>query len=279
MLSEEPFDCIDVAAIETALSASARSRIESIEHALVLESTNRLLLDGEPPPAGKGRVVIAEFQTAGRGRRGRSWTMPAGAGIALSVSWRFDPEPAHLAALSLGVGAAARRAIKDVAGLAAGLKWPNDLIVDGGKLGGILVDLAKLAGGGCHVVAGIGLNVSLPAAVLAAVNDAPGGARDLAGTVPDWSIDRGAMAGGLIERLIELFADFGAMGFEPYRAEWMAAHVLDGQPVELRSASGTAYGRVRGIGDDGALIVEDESGGRRRVISGEVTVRQRNARD
>lgn len=279
MLSEEPFDCIDVAAIEASLSASARLRIESIEHALVLESTNRRLLDAEPPASGKARVAIAEFQTAGRGRRGRSWTMPAGAGIALSVSWRFDPEPAHLAALSLGVGAAARRAIQDLTGLAAGLKWPNDLIVDGGKLGGILVELAKLAGGGCHVVAGIGLNVKLPPAVLAAVNDSPGGARDLAGTVPDWSIDRGAMTHGLIERIIELFADFGATGFEPYRAEWLAAHVLDGQPVELQSASGTAFGRVCGIGDDGALIVENESGERRRLISGEVTVRRRDARD
>lgn len=279
MLSEEPFDCIDVAAIEAALSASARSRIESIEHARVVESTNRRLLDAEPPAGGKARVAIAEFQTAGRGRRGRSWTMPAGAGIALSVSWRFEPEPAHLAALSLGVGAAARRAILEVTGLAAGLKWPNDLVVDGGKLGGILVELAKLSGGGCHVVAGIGLNVSVPPAVLAAVNDSPGGARDLAGAAPGWRIDRGAMTHGLIERLIELFAGFAATGFEPYRAEWLAAHVLDGQPVDLQTASGTACGRVCGIGDDGALIVEDESGERRRVISGEVTVRTRNVRD
>jgi BirA family transcriptional regulator, biotin operon repressor / biotin---[acetyl-CoA-carboxylase] ligase len=270
---------IEVASIESALAETTRACIESIEHSLVLESTNRVLLDGRPPASGKARVMIAEFQTAGRGRRGRSWTMPAGAGVALSVSWRFAQAPDSLAALSLAVGAAARRAIADVTGLRAGLKWPNDLIVDGGKLGGILIELSRLADGSCHVVAGIGINVRLPPEVLASVSDSPVGARDLAGSAPGWPIDRNAVARALIERAVELFAGYATAGFEPYRAEWLAAHVLDGKPVELTNGAGTTHGTVRGIGPDGALIVESESGERTRFISGDITVRARDARD
>jgi BirA family transcriptional regulator, biotin operon repressor / biotin---[acetyl-CoA-carboxylase] ligase len=269
---------IDIATIRAALAEAADSRIESIEHSLVLESTNRELLDGRPPPGDKARVMIAEFQTAGRGRRGRSWTMPAGAGVALSVSWRFATAPVGLAALGLAVGAAARRAIADVTGLSAGLKWPNDLIVDGGKLGGILIELAQLTDGSCHIVAGIGINVRLPPEVLAAVTDSPVGACDLAGSAPGWPIDRNAVAGALIERVVELFAGYATMGFEPYRAEWLAAHVLDGKAVELTSDAGTTHGIVHGIGSDGALIIESASGERRRFISGDVTVRARDAR-
>ena len=279
MLADATVDCIDVAGIESALTEAARARIESIEHALVLESTNRHLLDGRPPETGRMRVAIAEFQTAGRGRRGRPWTMPAGAGVALSVAWRFAAMPAGFSALSLAVGAAARRAIADVAALEVGLKWPNDLIVDGGKLGGILVEFDRLPDGACHVVAGIGINVGLPPAVLATVSDAPGGARDLAGAAPGRPVDRTDVARALIERLAELFAAYAATGFAPYRAEWLAAHVLDGASIELESASGTAYGTVRGIGRDGALLVENESGETLRVVSGDVTVRLCDARD
>jgi BirA family biotin operon repressor/biotin-[acetyl-CoA-carboxylase] ligase len=279
VLPAEPADRIEPAAIEPALSPWARARIESIEHALVLESTNRHLLDGPPPETGRARVAIAEFQTAGRGRRGRRWTMPAGAGIALSASWRFARPPESLPALSLAAGAAARRAIADAAGLEVGLKWPNDLIVDGGKLGGILVELAQLPDGACHVVAGIGINVRLPQALLETVSDAPGGARDLAGAAPAWPVDRNAVAGALIERLVELYADYAATGFTPYRDEWLTAHVLDGASISLSGTSGTFHARVLGIGPDGALIVEDEAGARQRVVSGDVTVRARDARD
>lgn len=279
MLAEEAIDRIDVAGIESALTDAVRSRIESIEHSLVLESTNRQLLDGPPPATGKACVAIAEFQTAGRGRRGRRWTMPPGSGVALSVSWRYAQTPESLAALSLAVGAVTRRAIADVTGLAAGLKWPNDLIVEGQKLGGILIELARLADDSCHVVAGIGINVRLPAAMLASVSDSPAGACDLAGAAPGWPIDRAAIARALIERLVNLFADYAATGFAPYRDEWLAAHVLEGRWVELASGSGTSFGRVEGIGADGALIVASESGERQRIISGDVTVRARDARD
>jgi BirA family biotin operon repressor/biotin-[acetyl-CoA-carboxylase] ligase len=269
----DAIDWIDVGAIESALKARYRERIESLTRAVELDSTNRHLLTLDPPAPGLTQVAIAEYQSAGRGRHGRRWSMPPGSGIALSASWTFDQAPADLAALSLAVGAAARRAVFDVTGLEIGLKWPNDLFVDDGKLGGILVELATLANGACHVVAGIGINVRVPPGYLSTVSDFGHGARDLSTQAPQWAIDRPALAAALIEQFVELFSGYAGTGFEPYRAEWLTAHILDGKAVELRAGEGVDYATVCGIGNDGALIVEDRSGKRRRILSGDVTIR------
>lgn len=272
----DPISWLETESIKSRLVPSTAGLIESLERSLELESTNRYLLGRRPPETGMVRIAIAEYQTAGRGRRGRSWSMPPGAGIALSASWRFEQMPEYFSALSLAVGAVARRAITEIAGIDIGLKWPNDLIVDSGKLGGILVELAQLPNGACHVVAGIGINVKVPHAYLAAVSDFGHGARDLSRMAPEWPIDREALVVRLIEHFIELFSGFADTGFDPYRAEWLAAHVLDGEAVELKSGSGTAYGTVCGIDSDGALLIQDETGARRSVISGDVTIRALN---
>lgn len=264
---------IVIAEVEAALGDDARRQVAVIEHFDTLESTNRYLLAAGVPPSGRMRVAVAEYQHAGRGRRGRSWNMPRGTGIALSVAWQFSAAPSSLTALSLATGSAVRRAIHEVTGIAIGLKWPNDLIVDGGKLGGILLELEPLAGGGCHVVAGIGINVNVPAAVLASLSDMPQGACDLSRVLGGATVDRSRLAAALIRQLLELFGDYASTGFAPYRGEWLTAHVLDGCEVELRTPAGIEHGRVSGIGDDGALLVADAAGGIRRVVSADVTIR------
>jgi BirA family transcriptional regulator, biotin operon repressor / biotin---[acetyl-CoA-carboxylase] ligase len=269
---------IDVAAVTALLSAGARSRLAGIEHFATIESTNRYLLEQEPPAAGCMRVALADYQQAGRGRRGRRWNMPAGSGIALSASWRFVAAPREQGALSLATGAAARRAIRDAAGVDVGLKWPNDLIVDGGKVGGILIEISRSAGGACHVVAGIGINVSVPPALLAGLGDSRRGARDLAGALravqggPE--IERAGLAAALIERLVELFSGFAGSGFAPYREEWLAAHVLADRRVEIDQPGGIVVGTVCGIDADGALIVMDTAGARQRIVAGDASVRE-----
>ena len=270
--SEHP--AIDIAAVTASLSTTARERIERIEHFAEIESTNRHLREGTRPAAGRMRVALAEYQSEGRGRQGRRWLMPTGTGIALSAAWTFSATPRELAALSLAVGAAVRRAIGDATGIELGLKWPNDLMLDGGKAGGILVETDPGAAGGCCVVAGIGINVSVPAEILASLSDMRSGARDLAGALHGAAIDRSRLAAALIERLVELFAGFADSGFAPYRDEWLAAHVLADAQVELKSAQGTAVGTVCGIDVDGALIVEDAAGARQRFLSGDVSIRE-----
>jgi BirA family biotin operon repressor/biotin-[acetyl-CoA-carboxylase] ligase len=265
---------IDVAAVTASLSAPARERLQAIEHFETIGSTNGYLLGREPPAPGRFRAALAEYQEAGRGRQGRRWNMPAGTGIALSVAWQFSRAPAGLTALGLAVGAVARRAIHDAVGIDAGLKWPNDLMLDGGKLGGILVEVGPQAAGACHVVAGIGLNVAVPAELLAVLGDARLPARNLAAALRGAAVDRSRLAAALIERLSELFAGFAASGFAPWRDEWLAAHVLANRQVELRTTRAVVVGAVRGIDADGALLIEDDRGLRHRILSGDVTVRE-----
>ena len=163
-------DLLAAVALRAALEPSVAARLATLEVFTELESTNERLLTAAPA-AGKLDVCIAEFQTAGRGRRGRRWNAPLGSGICLSVGWQFAGMPAELGALTLAVGVAVRRVLARVAGVTIELKWPNDLVFDERKLGGILLEIKAEAHGGVHVVAGVGLNVALPAALLRSLSD------------------------------------------------------------------------------------------------------------
>jgi BirA family biotin operon repressor/biotin-[acetyl-CoA-carboxylase] ligase len=268
-----PIHWISLAAVAAASGEDAWASVDRVDYRLQTESTNRSLLADGPPPPGRMRVAIAEHQSAGRGRRGRQWIMPPAAGLALSAAWTFESRPALLSALGLAVGAAARRALRELADIEVGLKWPNDLIVGAQKLGGILVELESLPGDACLIVAGIGINVCVPRACLERVGSDRFGATDLARALGTQAPDRSALAGRLLAHLLELFRGYAQTGFEPYRDEWLAAHVLADRDVELTTARGIELGRVRGIDADGALVLEDGQGGTRRVISGDVTVR------
>jgi len=173
-----PLDLLDAATLRAALQPETAARLAKLEVFTELGSTNRQLLR-EAPPSAKLDVCVAEFQTAGLGRRGRTWTTPLGAGVCLSVGWHFAEMPAELPALTLAVGVVVRRVLERVAGLSVALKWPNDLVFDERKLGGILLEIQAEAHGGAHVVVGVGLNVALPAALLPSLCDWPRGAVDL----------------------------------------------------------------------------------------------------
>ncbi|HUQ52058.1 MAG TPA: biotin--[acetyl-CoA-carboxylase] ligase, partial [Gammaproteobacteria bacterium] len=214
-------DLLDSDALRAALTPEVAARVAKLEVFTELGSTNRHLL-ATPPRAGELDVCIAEYQTAGRGRRGRRWSVPLGGGICLSVGWQFADMPADLAALTLAVGVVARRVLQRVAGLEIELKWPNDLVFDDRKLGGILLELAGEAQGGAHVVAGIGLNVALPPELLPSLSDWPRGAIDIATALGRGPPPRAALAGALINELAELFEDYPRHGFAAYRSEWRA---------------------------------------------------------
>jgi BirA family transcriptional regulator, biotin operon repressor / biotin---[acetyl-CoA-carboxylase] ligase len=266
-------DLLDANAVRAALEPDVAARIEKLEVFTELDSTNgRLLLT--PPPLGKLDVCIAEFQTAGRGRRGRRWSAPLGSGICLSVGWQFAGMPAEPAALTLAVGVGVRRVLERLAGLEIALKWPNDLVVDERKLGGILLELNAEAHGGAHVVAGLGLNVALPAKLLPSLSDWPRGAIDLK-TAVGKPPRRAALAGALVNELAAVLADYPTQGFAAYRTEWRSADYLRGRAVRLDEPAGHVFGTAVGIDSDGALLVETEAGVRRRVVAGDVSVRDR----
>jgi BirA family biotin operon repressor/biotin-[acetyl-CoA-carboxylase] ligase len=265
-------DLLDADSLRAALDPTVAARVSKLEIFMELDSTNRRLL-AAPPPVGMLDVCIAEFQTAGRGRRGRRWSAPLGSGICLSVGWQFAGMPAEPAALTLAVGVAVRRVLTRVAGLTIALKWPNDLVFDGRKLGGILLELTAEAHGGAHVVAGLGLNVALPAPILQSLSDWPRGAIDLATALGKPPPPRAVLAAALVNELAELLVDYPTQGFAAYRADWRAADFLRGRAVRIDEPAGQVFGTALGIAGDGALLVETAAGEQRRVVAGDVSVR------
>jgi BirA family biotin operon repressor/biotin-[acetyl-CoA-carboxylase] ligase len=265
-------DLLDADALRARLAPATVARLARLEVLTDVDSTNRRLL-AVAPPAGKLEVCIAEFQSAGRGRRGRSWNVPLGAGLCLSVGWMFAEMPADLAALTLAVGVVTRRALARVTTLHVALKWPNDLVFDERKLGGILLELKAEAHGGAHVVAGIGLNVALPPALLPTLSDWPRGAIDLKTALRGEPPQRLVLAAALVDEIAQLFAAYPTAGFAAYRDDWQAGDFLRGRAVRLDEAGRSLEGRALGIDPDGALLIETTAGVRRRVVSGDVSVR------
>ena len=267
-----PLDLLAADALRAALDPRVAEQLAELEVFTELGSTNRHLLAGPPTP-GQLSVCVAEYQTAGRGRRGRRWSTPLGGGLCLSVGWQFADTPAELSALTLAVGVVVRRVLARVAGIDIALKWPNDLVWDERKLGGILLEMTAEAQSGCHVVAGIGINVALPPQLLPTLCDWPRGAVDLATAMQRAPPPRLALAAALVDALAELFSDYAAEGFAAYRNDWRAADFLKGRHVRLDEAAGPVAGMALGIEADGALVIETAPGARRRVIAGDVSVR------
>ena len=161
---EAPIDLLDEARIRERLPQATLGMLRNLEVHESLESTSDRLLAIGDLPAGRFDACLAEFQSAGRGRRGRHWVAPFASGLCLSINWSFRDAPAMLGALSLAAGVAALRALGRLEFRRLSLKWPNDILCGDSKLGGILIDLRGEAAGPAYVVVGIGINVRLPRA-------------------------------------------------------------------------------------------------------------------
>jgi len=267
---DAPLDLLDADAIRRRLPPESRERLRNLEVHASLESTSDRLLAVSDLPAGRCDACLAEFQSAGRGRRGRSWLAPFGSGLCLSVNWNYRDAPATLSALSLAAGVAARRALRRLGFPGLSLKWPNDIVHAGGKLGGILIDLRGEAAGPAYFVVGIGLNVRLPAAVRERLRADGVEAIDLAslGRVPD----RNEMAAVMIAELTTALVEFGSRGMAAFADEWQEADALRDRPVRVRQGDLHVDGLARGVDGDGALMLE-ANGVHRRIVAGEVSVR------
>lgn len=257
--------------IESRLPAEVRSRIEALLVEWTLESTNTRLLESLPPRAGATAVVLAEHQTGGRGRRGRGWVAPPGGAICLSLTWQYADMPADLSALSLVVGLCAVGALREIGVDRVALKWPNDLVTDDGKLGGILIEMRAEAGGPVHVVVGIGLNVLLDEAARAEVKATGNVADDIRShrsPVPD----RNRIVAAVLARLVPALEGFPRQGLAPHLANWHDCDYLLEREVRVENAGEITRGIARGVDAHGALLVETPKGVQR-FISGEVSVR------
>jgi BirA family transcriptional regulator, biotin operon repressor / biotin---[acetyl-CoA-carboxylase] ligase len=231
-----------------------------------LDSTQRLARELARGGADEGTTVIAERQTTGRGRLGRHWHSPPGLNLYCSVVLRPAVAPAAVPCLALIAGLAVVDAVREVAGLAGALKWPNDVLLDGRKVAGILTEMEAEVERVHFVIAGIGVNVN----AADFPPDLAGKATSLrlAGGQP---VDRAAFAAGLLAALEGRYRRFLAAGFAAMRSEWEACSALTGKEVRVTAPEGEVAGRVLGVDDDGALRLAGPRG-ELRVVAGEVTL-------
>jgi BirA family biotin operon repressor/biotin-[acetyl-CoA-carboxylase] ligase len=262
---------LDGALIRESLSRALRVRLRHMEVAWTVTSTNTVLLERGPPPPGECDVALAEFQSAGRGRRGRAWFAPPGGAVCLSMSWTFAQVPRDVGSLSLAIGVCVLRALGRLGIADLQLKWPNDVLRGDAKLGGILIELrAEAAGPACAVI-GIGLNVALGSALAAQISAAGVTAADLSQAGAQRPA-RNAIAAQVIESCIGGLLDFERDGLRAFMDEWRHADALRGRTVTVSNGDERTRGLARGIDVTGALLVEAPQGVRK-FVAGEVSVR------
>jgi BirA family transcriptional regulator, biotin operon repressor / biotin---[acetyl-CoA-carboxylase] ligase len=234
-----------------------------------VDSTNRVLLQKSALGAQHGSCVAAELQTAGRGRRGRTWFAGIGGGVAFSVLWRFEQGAGFLSGLSLAVGVAVVRALHAAGAAGVMLKWPNDVLYQYRKLAGILIEMQGDVSGPCAVVIGIGLNLKLSEAVLEHIDQPAVDVFSITRQMPQ----RNRMMALILGHLADVLAVFGQQGFSGLREEWKSYHCYQGKAVRLLMPDGKQQqGVLLDVADDGALLLETPDGVAR-FTAGEISLR------
>jgi len=265
----EPLELLAADRIQAALADSARSWVSGIEVHERLDSTNTHLLHRAQDGLPGGWVCLAEYQSAGRGRRGRAWVSPFAANLYLSLLWRFTLEAALLSGLSLAVGVALLRTLTGMGISELGLKWPNDVLWRRHKLAGVLLEFGGESSGPCHIVAGIGLNVAMPRNAECTI-DQPW--VDLRSIVGPGQLSRNRLAARLISELVNAFIQFEQAGFAPFREDWARYDLARDRPVTLQLPTTTLSGIARGVDATGALLLETATG-IRPFLGGEISLR------
>jgi BirA family biotin operon repressor/biotin-[acetyl-CoA-carboxylase] ligase len=267
-----PINLLTKDVLYSGLTQAAQSLLGDLRVEFSVESTNTQVMDriiSEPSPC-NGCVVFAEQQTAGRGRRGRPWISPLGQNIYCSLNWGFTSGAASLSGLSLAIGLATVKALESLGYQGISLKWPNDLLWQGRKLGGILLEIAGDLAGPCQVVIGIGLNVTM------SQQGGQGSKQDEADMAPTvhsidqpWVdlyeidsqlADKNCVAAAMLNELLPLLADFEVHGFLPLKTEWLSRDAFLDQPVVLHMGDQQVQGVSKGVTDDGSLYLETAAG-------------------
>ena len=272
------FELLDAELMLSQIDSLATAQIANLEIFKSIDSTNKYAREKAETQPSSGSVILAEQQTAGRGRRGKTWVSPFAANIYLSIVWDFEQGAQALEGLSLAVGVAVKRALNARGVESVQLKWPNDIYVDGQKLGGILLEMIGDPAGHCSVIIGVGINVAMPEEQAAAIDQ-------------DWTDvktqmqlqqdgDKGAirfsknhLASALISEIIVLLRDFQSQGFSSYRDEWQAADAFYGKQAAITTPKQSISGIVRGVDPNGALRLELDNGKIETFIGGELSLR------
>lgn len=266
---ERPLELLDVAQIRAAIPAGLTDQIGEVRVHSSIPSTNELasslLRRGE---MAHSDVVLAEHQSRGKGRRGRDWTSPFGCNLYLSLVWTFAAGIAALGGLSLVVGLGIVRALRREAAEGVALKWPNDIVAEGAKLGGVLIEIEGDVQGPVTVVIGIGVNVDMPREAAREIDQRWTDLRRICAVTPS----RNRVAGRIVGECAAILSEFSGRSFPDFRAEWERVDALRGKRVSVSTASGNVTGIAQGVDAEGALVVDVE-GERRTIVAGDVSVR------
>ncbi len=248
------------------LIQSHTDSLAPVELISVIDSTNQYLLD-RVGSLTNGSICIAEYQSQGRGRRGRQWVSPFGSNLYLSMYWKLEAGMAAAMGLSLVVGVAIVEALEKSGIHGVKLKWPNDLYYQDKKLAGILVEMSGQAGGAAHLVIGMGINISMP--------------KEIEGIDQPWTSlvdatdqlpERNQLAGTLINAWQEALEDYEMKGMSDFVGRWNRLDNFIDRPVKLILGKKEVKGIVKGINEQGALLLETPEG-IESFIGGEISLR------
>jgi len=215
-------------------------------------------------------LLVARNQTAGRGRAGRSWLSSSEGSLTFSLAWKFDGGLPRLTGLPLAVGVALADTLERL-GVQVGLKWPNDVLRDGDKLAGILIETQAAAGGGVWAVIGIGLNLLMPEELEARIG------RSVASLPWLARMDRDALLAALLDGLAGALGEFEHAGFAAFAARWNLRHAWQGELVTILDGATVLHeGIAAGVDDAGRLLL-DTPAGRIAVLAGDVSLRVKGA--
>jgi BirA family biotin operon repressor/biotin-[acetyl-CoA-carboxylase] ligase len=263
-----PVELLSKERILTQAGKQAEALADRLHIFAEIDSTSGFLLQ-LPAHQRHGAVCIAEAQSRGRGRRGRTWQATPYRNILMSMAWRLDAGPAAITGISLAAGVAVVRALQEWGVADAGLKWPNDVVWEGRKLAGLLLDVQGEAAGPSHVVLGLGLNVQIAEAEAAAIDQPWADLYSISGG----TVDRNALVVLLLRHLQTMFTEFARDGLNPFRHLWQDLHCYTGRTVRILQPDRVTEGKVRGIDERGALLVVDRQGHTHTFHSGEISLR------
>lgn len=261
-------DCLNAESVAALIQQRLGRQPYHIECVPEIDSTNAELMRRLPDGLPAGTVCAAEWQSAGRGRRGRAWISPYAGNLYFSVLWRSAGGAAALEGLSLAVGLAVVDALQRLGVPDLGLKWPNDVWQAGRKIGGILLEMQGDATGECQVVIGIGLNVKMPAAAAEGIDQAWTDVSTALGASPK----RDLILAEVLAALHEVLQRFSDGGFAALKSDWLKYDVCRDQLVRIETGGQRRLGISRGVSDQGGLLLEMD-GVVEAIYGGEVSLR------
>jgi BirA family biotin operon repressor/biotin-[acetyl-CoA-carboxylase] ligase len=264
----QPLEVLNTNTIEENLSIVARATLADLTVLQVVSSTSEYLHTLLNNQSIHASVVLAEYQNKGKGRRGKQWVSPYASGLCISLGWHFDSTPASYTALSLATGVAVCKSLQGLGIQNVGLKWPNDIVSDGKKLGGILLESRSETAGCSDVVIGIGINVNLPEKSRISIQQA---VIDLNG-ISQTPVSRNTLSAAVIEELFTMLEQYQQHGFSSCISQWRELDAYKGKEADLILPNETLKGEILGIDENGLLLMR-VNGETCRFSSGELSLR------